>query len=75
MLDVVRLLASPEDAIALSSVQVIGFGTPETLEHVERQARQGQMTFWDVAAQTRQQVSSDRKDYDGLLGFRRAGGS
>lgn len=73
VLDVVRLLANPEDAIALSSVQsLIGFGTPETLEHVERQAEQGQMTFWDMAAQTRQQVtSSDRKDYDGLLGFRR----
>lgn len=49
IMDMARLLVNPEDSIALGALQeLIGFASASTLDRVEQQADQVQLSFWDI---------------------------
>jgi len=76
VLDMARLLINTDDSIALGALQdLIGFSSASTLEIVESQADQTQLSFWDIVTKVissiipSKQSESKQSDYQSLISF------
>jgi len=70
-LDMARLLVNPDDSIALSALQeLIDFSSPSTLEVIENQAEQTQLSFWDIVNNSINHIKpSEQPEYQSLSHF------
>lgn len=71
VMDMTRLLINPDDSIALVALQdLIGFSSASTLEVVESQADQTQLSFWDeVNKAISSIIPSKQSEYQSLMSF------
>jgi DNA helicase-2/ATP-dependent DNA helicase PcrA len=71
VLDMARLLIYPDDSIALGALQeLMGFSSASTLEVVESQAEQTQLSFWEIVSKTFTSIlPSKQPEYKSLISF------
>jgi len=71
VMDMARLLINQEDSIALGALQeLMGFSSASTLEVVESQAEQTQLSFWEIVSKTFTSIiPSKQQEYKSLIGF------
>ena len=66
-----RLLINPDDSIALAGLQrLIGFASASTLEVVESEAEQTQLSFWRIVdKESKGTIPSKQPEYNSLIEF------
>lgn len=71
VMDMARLLINPDDSIALGALQeLMGFSSASTLEVVETQAEQTQLSFWEIVSKTFSSlIPSKQPEYKSLISF------